>query len=538
MLHNKRIVVEISKAHELIMTIDENMLSCEFGALDRGNITDVADWGIYANRGSVSFIDNAGYFNNQNTNSTEIKKYKVNFYLAKTSLSKIAVFNIENLTFDEETREVNIELISGIINLQRKFPIYKISYPFGERNALYLLGLEDNFSNETEEQDYHRIYPSFGLKKGDDAKELERVVIYCPFLDEKNAWDRIAKICQATMCRVVEDENGNPIITGSFPDRKATLVRPNNILYISDSNFVKIENTSIDVTNREKYDNTKVEQISKHFDIQYDENGNPIGISNCDYTITDNHAEIKCRFNTPYKIYSCYRVLCVTTMEKVVKQSLVNSEGENFAIDVTTSYTLEYEDSGNYTDESDITALLYQRKITGIVRGNPSYDNTIYRHKSIDVDFYITYFEDAGTKEVKKITDATNDSIFKISSNDLIQSQSYYTEDSWTMPLATHILKEVSSRYSNGIECFEIECLFNEYVNESGEVVFDGKDLSQHFKRYDVIIPYVSKNGKTIPLRTNPDGTPKKFRIIGISYSYDGLLRQKLSVQEERYDVD
>ena len=56
MLYNKRIVVEISKADELIMTIDENMLSCEFGALDRGNITDVTDWGIYANRGFISFI--------------------------------------------------------------------------------------------------------------------------------------------------------------------------------------------------------------------------------------------------------------------------------------------------------------------------------------------------------------------------------------------------------------------------------------------------------------------------------------------------
>jgi hypothetical protein len=46
------------------------------------------------------------------------------------------------------------------------------------------------------------------------------------------------------------------------------------------------------------------------------------------------------------------------------------------------------------------------------------------------------------------------------------------------------------------------------------------------------------KKGEKVPLRKNEDGTPKKFRIIGISYSYDGLLKQKLSVQEERYDVD
>ena len=80
--------------------------------------------------------------------------------------------------------------------------------------------------------------------------------------------------------------------------------------------------------------------------------------------------------------------------------------------------------------------------------------------------------------------------------------------------------------------------MFNDYCDVNGNKVFDTNDLSAHFKKYDVIIPYVMKKGKTVPLRINEDGTPKQFRIIGISYSYDGLLKQKLSIQEDRYDVD
>lgn len=535
-VNNKRLIAEIINGEEVIMTIDDNMLSCEFGSLDRGNITDVVDWGIYANRGSISFIDNIGYFNNQNINSTETKKYKVNFYLAKTSRSKIAVFNIENLTFDEETREVNIELIGAIIDLQRKTPNSNISFSFAEKNALYLLGLSDDIS-EAEAADYGWYYPSFGLKRGEDSEDLERVIIYCPFLDEKNAWDRISNICQSTMYRVVEDENGDPVITGSFPNRKAILVRPNNILYISGSNFVKIKNTYIDVTNRNKYTNKKVEQISKHFDIQFNEDGDPIGISNCDYNISNNSANISCFFDTPYKIYSCSMPHVMETVERTVPQHVLDSDGIEKVIYVKASYVSEAlgSSSANVAG-TDKKELLYQHEITSIVKEYS--DGTIDRVKSIDVDFYLDYFEDNGTTEEKNIIDETNDSIVKISSNDLIQSGSYYEADSGNIPLSTHILNEVSRRYSNGIECFEIECLFNDYYYDDGSLAFSSSDLSTHFKKYDVIIPYVMKNGKTVPLSKNQDGTPKKFRVIGISYSYDGLLKQKLSVQEERYDVD
>ena len=57
MATNKRLIAKLKDGDNVIMTIDSNMLSCEFGALDRGNLTDIVNWGIYANRGSVSFVD-------------------------------------------------------------------------------------------------------------------------------------------------------------------------------------------------------------------------------------------------------------------------------------------------------------------------------------------------------------------------------------------------------------------------------------------------------------------------------------------------
>ena len=158
--------------------------------------------------------------------------------------------------------------------------------------------------------------------------------------------------------------------------------------------------------------------------------------------------------------------------------------------------------------------------------------------KKFYFSFLGDYFIDGDQLESNNITNAIED-IYKIPSSDLVQENSYYLEDSGDkIHLGEYILRETNRRYGNGIECFEIECLFNDYYDENGNKVFSKDDLSTHFKKYDVIIPYVKKRGQTVPLRVNEDGTPKKFRIIGISYSYDGFLKQKLSVQEERYDID
>lgn len=521
-MKNKRLIAEIVNKENALITIDGNMLNCEFSSLDRGNITNVLDWGIYANRGSISFIDTIGYFNNINYN--EIKTYIVKFYLAKNQKIQIATFNIQNVEIQEETRKVTIELVSKLTELQRKMP-NEIVFPFREESCKYLIGLSNDLT-ESEAATYPWYYPSFGLIEGEDSKNLEKTIIYCPYLRKESAWNRIGNICQSTMYRVIEDENGEPIITGSFPNKTEILVNPHNIIDISKSEFVIVQNSSIDVKKRNKYTNEKVESISKHFDISYNEYGNPISISNCEYSFgSNNNATIKCLFDTSYNIYSCEMSHIVSTVD--IKSKLIEN--------ASSSYSIEEFGGGASVAGKEKTSLYFEYEIKDLIQDSSDSTRMV---KSIDVDFYITYFVDEVIEEKNIIDETEIDSIVKISSNDLIQTGSYYIGDSEKIPLSTYILEEVRRRYSKGIECFEIECLFNDYYDVNGNKVFSKDDLSVHFKKYDIIIPYVIKKGYRTPYRVNEDGTPKKFRVIGISYSYDGLLKQKLSVQEERYDID
>lgn len=520
MLHNKRIVVEISKADELIMTIDENMLSCEFGALDRGNITDVADWGIYVNRGSLTFIDNTGFFNNSTVNSPEIVGYIVKFYLAyRDQENLIATFKVQSVSdFNEETKEVKLECVSKLEEWQRKE--LNEDYPFDEKSISDLCN-------------------TYGLDIGNDRIVIDNAKIYCPYFPKESKWARFEKLCQASMSRVVEDEQGNPSITGSFPAKKPIVVNPSNIVNIATQEFVRIKNSQISAVVRNVEREQTSDETTTSFSIDWNATSpsksvsfgvpltfNPLIINNIFY-FTDVYGAIT--FNCGKKIHKVYNAICRSNTKTVNLGNKTTTYGEtdkqlvsNSSVSFTSSsIRCPISFTGATYDYHEGALLFYQ------------WESIINSEIKIPVD---ASYDDGDVTYYGK-TDGNSDTTM-IPSNDLIQSASTYLTDTGTMSLGQYIVDEVDKRYNNGIECFEIECLFNEYVNESGEVVFDGKDLSQHFKRYDVIIPYVMKKGQKVPLRKNADGTPKKFRIIGISYSYDGLLRQRLSVQEERYDID
>lgn len=525
---NKRLIAEITNGEDVIITVDDNMLSCEFGALDRGNITDVVNWGIYANRGSLSFIDTIGYFNNQNVNSTEIKNYTVKLYLNKNQKSLIATFKIDSIKFEEETREVKIELVSNIISLQKYKTIDSV-YPFYTRLVKELI------------IDIRDVCPYIKIDIGEDSENINKTMIGCPYIGIDTVWNVLTKICQATMSRVIEKENGDLVITSSFPQRIPIIVEPNNILSIDDPEFVRIENASIDVTKRKKIEKTDKETLEgaqTSFSIDFNENGEFLGSSGI--TIDSTTLEESCGktiqkietgsvvIKTPYKIYDVW-----SAQSKLNTKTTIYDLSGNQNPPTETSHTIpaDFAMLPEIANETEIYSPLRPVAIFRSLLEAEEYEN-VYKVVGGNIEFYISTFLDEGTSTYSTKEDVEGWEI--IESNDLIQTDSYFGETG----LGYHILEEVNRRYSKGIECFEIECLFNDYYDENGNIVFDGKDISNHFKKYDVIIPYVMKKGQRVPLRVNADGTPKKFRIIGISYSYDGLLRQKLSVQEERYDVD
>lgn len=532
MKKRKRLIAEIVIDEQTTITVDGNKMSAEFGALDRGSLTDVVDWGIYANRGSISFIDKQGYFNNTNVNQFRLKGAKVVFYLAKDEKTKIATFIVDDASYDEETRNVEIQLVSGIVKKQNE-KVERTAFPFGERSCEYLIGLDANASLNS--ADYGLYYPSFGFEMGDDSTILKKTMIYCPYLPPESAWSRAIKICQATMCRVIEDENGDAKIQSPFPIRTPIIVRPKNIVRISNGTFVRVLNSQIGITDRKKYENKLVDQLSKSISVSYDELGEPISISGCDFSFGDlvqdptsgNYslkASISLYFETNYKIYQNTMVRKITTREKR------NTNGN------VARYSTEEIVGG-----SNVVGLLKNNLLynDGIAILDEYTDGSVAKTESVSLDFWLDYFEDLQTINLQNTGSDKDYEYVTIPSNDLIQELSYFKHDTGNkQSLGEHILQEVKRRYSHGIECFEIECLFNQYYNENNDVVFDGKDLSKHFRKYDIIIPYVVRNGVTEPLRVDENGDPKKFRIIGISYTDDGLLKQKLYVQEERYDID
>ena len=529
---NKRLIAEIINGEEIVMTIDQNMLSCEFGSLDRGSITDVVNWGIYANRGSISFIDNIGYFNNKNTSFLEVKNYTVKFYLMKSQKSLIATFKIDSVDFDEETREVNIDLVSKIISLQKERTTRSV-YPFYRSVLGNLLS------------DIIDTIPNARISIGEDSANIKNTFIECPYIGIDTAWNVLTKICQASMSRLVEAENGDLILTSSFPKRTPIIVEPNNIINIENASFVRIENASIDVTKRDVFENSILDGSQKSFSINRDEARRFVSVDG--FTVNNKrdyaeggyyqeYIEGTLNFKTPYKIFKVE-----PDNDSIVNEHLqMGTLTANSAITEDKTYSRKSSLCENITvvDESYINAKIRELKVTNRFTEPESYFQDIHTNGGIFKFRVYTFIDDGKTSLFINLDKGKDVEI--IQSNDLIQNRSYRggLGQPVVPSLGEYILDEVKKRYSNGIECFEIECLFNSYYYNDGSIAYPTQDISKHFKKYDVIIPYVMKKGQRVPLRVNADGTPKKFRVIGISYSYDGLLRQKLSVQEERYDVD
>lgn len=523
MSKNKRLIAKIMDGNTVVMTVDQNLLSAEFGALDRGSLTDVTDCGIYVNRGLLSFVDNTGFFNNQSVNSPTILGLIVKFYLVdRNSEHIIGTFNILSATINEFTREVTVECISKLEQLQKlELPEY---YPF-DSTKIYSFVTEANS---------HLEKTTVGeIKIGGDNARINNTEIYCPYFGKETAWQRLNKICEASMSRIYDDEYGSAVISGSYPSRSPIIVNPSNILDVQFGGFVRVPNASLEVTNREKRVKTNrlIENIGDNFTLDYNENGHPIYEARTNANISGGTFYFYGQgvsgdgifvkfFKTTasiYKIKDNPDAKVFITLEENPDPS-TEFVGSPTSLEWVKEITIKNPGEFYYEHHTTAVDAIGSKWITHI--------------KFIRVEFYADHFRDVET-ETQQIITSTGKDVVEIPSNDLIQVDSRYDAE----PLGENILQEVVHRYGQGIECFEIECLFNDYFYEDGSKAFDGQDLSNHFKKYDVIIPYIVRRGQTVPLRANADGTPKKFRIIGISYLYDGLLRQKLQVQEERYDV-
>lgn len=522
---NKRLIAEITQGDSLIMTIDENLINVEFSSLDRGRLTSVAEWGIYANRGSITFVDKKGLFNSETINSTELLGYYIKFYLAyKVSTKLIATFRVKSASINEDTREVSVEFSSRLEELQK----VNMSKGISSYEEMSAEQLTESVSSELE-RDF-----GTGIYFGEDLSGLQNVSIYAPYLLKgESYWRQINKICQASMSRVFDDKYGNPCIAGEYPDRDPIIVKPHNIIGIPDSGFVRTPNICISVFNTEKsYWPHTVEDahvvIPVNGGVDASSGAYIDSISNCNYEIFSMigyyYANISKDIDSKYLILGNQDIAVkgIRSVDVFAKDS--NAKWAKI-------YSEKYNDSANIHSEEPKYSINFGKPVvlTGQI-SSAGTESFLGLSTSFSFDFEAQHFIINGSVDEKVATSETDD-FFYIPSNELIQSRSSFDAPA---TLAQGILNRVHRRYGDGIECFEIECLFNDYYDEQGNKIIDGEDISNHFEKYDVIIPYVKKMGQTVPLRKNKDGTPKKFRIIGISYIYDGLLRQKLQVQEDK----
>ena len=515
-----RLTAEIISNNESIV-VSGNILSVSFSALDRGNLTDIVDFGIYANNGSISFIDKYNLYNKLKENPLFLKTATVNIFLSKNGTrNQLYSFSTEDYEVEDETGVFTINLISKLLYWQKK-EIEEAIFPYYDKTAEELLDI---------------VCSTFNVQiiKDEDFKG-RWIYINCPYIPKGNLWEIVTEICKATMSRVYEDANGVAHITSCQQKRNPIVVTPNKILNVSSKNFVSVINSSISYKKIGKFYNESNEQTQREVYFTWDDISN-VACSGANLVFTDLMPELapnstsylyatgKAEIKTPYKIYKTGDIKNIET-----KRKISNDKTEEIIDFNSTFFSLD-----SVKDDKIILSSFLDK--VGVFETNNlsvPYIRTFTDSVSVDVNFY--GYEDLGEGILTdKNYKYPNEEFVVIESSDLVRENSYYFFDN--KKLYSHILSTIKSRYGNGIGCYKIQCLFGDYYDEKGNLVFDNSTYLS-FKKYDVIIPYIIRRGQYVPLETNSDGTPKQFQIVGISYDYKGLLKQTLYVQENKKDA-
>ena len=408
----------------------------------------------------------------------------------------------------------------------------------------------------------HNFLQEFILKFGnaDTILHLSYCQIDCPRLPANSLWSHMDKICQITMCRICVDADGTPTIFYDGANTKNTVIRPNNIISIdaeSSRENNKVPLPTITVKDRTKHINEEVASVT---------------YSIYDYTTTPRLDTLAgqqiIRNDVAWTFVGGDKVRNPNV--GVVEVASVEPRGAIISFDTDVA-------ANTHAATSYSTSISWRELNNVAVMGEQSVGDN--EQEKVDFDFdkqkgtvHLKFFltrtfeeEDSGIAVLTARTSVKGnfytdapDKVYKstpkdvtyasspreIISNELLQENNAYkdpyvpsTTDEGVLytPLYLQILEEVSRKYGNGLECCEIECTFGDYYTESGEKVIDGSGINapiQGFSRYDIVTPYIQKGYKTIPYKLDDNGNPMSFKVIGIKYNYNGVLRQTLCLQE------
>jgi hypothetical protein len=225
----KKIVVKIKNDNVTLIEIND-VLSVNFGALDRGNVADTTNCGVYSNNGKIAFIDKTKTFKTVISNYSNLN---VGIYYYSNGIKKqIANFLIDDYDYNDENKKVTLTLKDNLLGWQN------------QKNDEYSMP----FTHSIEGIFTHFFIFSAGRTEGAVDKMAVSSVgtLYMP---SATKWSNADKICQATMTRCFCDIEGTPMFADETPKQSNNIViRPQNILSIGNAtskNKTKIQKVSI-----------------------------------------------------------------------------------------------------------------------------------------------------------------------------------------------------------------------------------------------------------------------------------------------------
>ena len=497
--------------------IINNIISVDFSSLDRGSVDDIINWGIYANSGTVEFIDTEKEFANF-IKQENLEQIRVAIFISSyTKRKRLATFDLEDFTLSKTTGKVSLQLADPILKWQdiQDDRYYKFS-------NTTLKALASELASR------YSISLNFTITA---SSMLTDSVIYCPDFEANSFWGNMVKICVAGHCRIYSNSEGEPEF--SYDDEtvsKNILISPYHILDIKDyvsKEKTKIPNPYITAKSRFKYTDERIKSIpfviynvsttdgNAHWENNIDNSTNEIFYNKTLSQSTESDiATFKGNFELLGKIKQITKIkYLVTRYNHAYLPSPERKETNVSIIPITAN-------SAFYSYNNRI-ALSFQIQTAKRIAGQNPF--VIPNGKAI---VYADYYEDSEDMRYV-IGDGAS---FDLPTNDLIQVHSLHNPSE---PLGEFLARRVLQQYGKGIECYEIECIVSDYYYEDGTLALNGANEGiDTFKKYDVVTPYIIVNGKSEPLSVHETGKPKKFRVIGVKYNYKGHLKQTLYLQE------
>ena len=526
----KKLTAEIQSNGETLIAID-NVLGISFGALDRGDLTDITNWGVFSNKGELSFIDTT-----KNFKSIISSYYNPNvciYYITNSTKKLLATFLIDDYDYNDESKKVTLTLKDSLIDWQQNnIDEY---YTFVKKSISDIWG---------------DIYGAGARATTEALNDMSASMINTSYLNKATKWSNADKICQATMLRCFCDFDGTPMFSDETPRQLNNIViKPRNIFSIGNkvgNVKTKIQLPSISAQNITKHEN---EPISDDIPFTlYDVKGKKS-------VTVDGETKLYIEASWAYDFANVTTLKIVLSGATSVGASVSTSVQKpqhffNYGdVDITVNQAIIYNNYGDIqirtmSSNPNKQVLSYSPSIT--VKEYDRYlgvsfqDDEVAEKYSQELEalgvvgsYCITkgtinvignfFTEDGETSYGSQSEKATN-----LQSNEIIQTQSTYGEKN----LAQHIIDTVTEKYGNGVECVEMEVTPSEYYDIDGNNIISPNGYKPLFEKYDIVTPYIIKNGIEQPYSTKYDGSAKSFKVIGIEYSYQGLLRQKLYLQE------